>query len=144
MDEPVAEDLGAGILAIIRGKEPKEPILPAHIWIYQSLKEKGIEYVKENFDKLSENWHPADPKDWILNMIGYNLLQSGIPGELDEAIAVFELNTELFPDIANTWDSLGEAYLKKGDKKMAKKYYQKALELDPALPSAREAIKQLK
>jgi len=144
MDEPVAEDLGAGILAIIRGKEPKKPLLPAHIWIYQSLKEKGTEYVKENFDKLSQNWHPADPKDWILNMIGYNLLQSGIPGELEEAIAAFKLNTELFPDIANTWDSLGEAYLKKGNKKMAKKYYQKALELDPSLPSALEAMKQLK
>lgn len=143
MDETVAEELGAGILAIIRGQAPKSPVLPAHLWIYQSYRDKGIDYVRDHFEKLSTNWHPADPKDMILNMIGYNLLYSDDPKEIDQAIEVFTLNTELFPDIANVWDSLGEAWRKKGDRQKALQFYRKALKIRPDLPSAVAAVAEL-
>jgi CubicO group peptidase (beta-lactamase class C family) len=142
-DELVAEDLGAGILAIIRGKEPKKPVQPAHLLIYQSYREEGIKYVHDHFEELSANWHPADPKDMILNMVGYNLLYSNDPAEVDQAIEIFSLNTELFPDIANVWDSLGEAWRKKGNKSKALEYYKKALAIVPDLPSALEAVQEL-
>lgn len=143
MDEVVAEDIGAGILAIIRGREPKKPAYPAIPLIYQSYREHGIQYVEENFEELSKNWHPADPKDWILNNIGYNLLYSGIEGEKEQAIEILELNTRLFPEVANAWDSLGEALKINGRKKEAIASYQKALQLDPGLESARDALKEL-
>lgn len=142
-DEVVAEDIAAGILAIIRGQKPKKPLEPAHLLIFRTYREKGIDYVRENFEELSTNWHPADPKDMILNMIGYNLLYSDNPEELDQAIEIFTLNTQLFPDIANVWDSLGEAWRKKGDKSKALKYYKKALEIRPDLPSAKQAVGEL-
>ncbi|GJM34358.1 MAG: hypothetical protein DHS20C18_33590 [Saprospiraceae bacterium] len=140
MDEPVAEQLGVGILAIIRGKVPNQPSLPASQNVYQALQEHGTNYVKENFEALTTNFHPSDPRDFILNAIGYDLLSSG---ETDEAIQIFEFNTELFPEVANVWDSLGEAWLKKGDKKKALKYYKKALSIQPGLPSAKEAVARL-
>lgn len=143
MDEPVAEQLGTGILAIIRGKQPEPPVLPARMLVYQTFKEKGIDYVKENFETLTRNFHPDDPKDILLNMIGYNLLYSDRAEEVDEAIQIFELNAELFPDVANVWDSLGEAWLKKGDKHKALKFYKKALEITPDLPSAKKMVKEL-
>lgn len=140
MDEPVAEQLGDGILALTRGQEPKPPALPAFQSIYQSYREHGIAYVKKNFEELTRNFHPSDPRDMILNDIGYNLMFSN---DLDAALEIFQLNTELFPDIANTWDSLGEAWLNKGDKEKALTYYRKALSINPDMPSAKEAVARL-
>ncbi|WP_235298188.1 tetratricopeptide repeat protein [Portibacter marinus] len=62
------------------------------------------------------------------NKVGYRLLNQG---RSQEAVFVFQMNTQLFPDSANTWDSLAEAYLKAGDKDKAIELYNKALKMDP-------------
>lgn len=140
MDEPVAEQLGAGILEIITGKEPNAPSLPAVQNVYKAYQEKGIDYVKKNFESLTVNFHPTDPRSWILNMLGYQLMSDK---STKDALAFFQLNTELFPKEANTWDSLAECYVRLDDKANAKKYYQKALKIDPELPSALKMMKEL-
>ncbi|MDT8400576.1 MAG: serine hydrolase [Bacteroidales bacterium] len=140
MDEPVAENLGGDILALIRGQEPEKPSLPAVQLVYKSFNEEGIDYVRANFDELTLNFHPADPRDLILNIVGYTILAED---RINEAIELFRLNTELFPEVANCWDSLGEAYLIKGESTEAKKAYKRALELNPGLTSALEALKKL-
>ena len=140
MDEPVAEKLGSGILAIVRGEKPKPASLPAARNVWQTWEKNGPDYVKEHFEELTINFHPEDPKDLILNQVGYGLLSHDRP---DEAVRVFEMNTELFPDVANCWDSLGEAWLAKGDKKKALECYKKALSMDPNIPSAREMVEKL-
>ena len=58
-----------------------------------------------------------------LNNYGYTLLGQG---KIKRAIKVFTLNVERNQDNAFIWgfmDSLGEAHLKDGNKKMALKYY---------------------
>ena len=140
MDEPVAEKISFGILAIIRGQEPDAPALPVMQEVYQAYTEHGIKYVKQHFERLTKNAHPADPKAVILNQMGYNMLFSG---NLSAALEMFKLNTELFPDDPNVWDSHGEALRKKGDRDAALTSYRKALALDPQFPSAREAVAEL-
>ncbi len=140
MDEVVAEDLGLGILTIIRGKQPESPSLPAEQAVYTAFSKYGPDYVKTNWEELSKNFHPQDPKDLILNSIGYDLLSEG---NTAEAIAIFKLNTELFEEIGNCWDSYGEALLKQGDKIAALTAYKKALSINPNIPSAKEAVKKL-
>ncbi len=81
--------------------------------------------------KLSENQ---------VNNLGYDLLRAR---RIDEAIAVFKLNTEDFPRSANVWDSLAEAYEVKGDKASAIRNYKKVLEIDAANKNALEKIEQL-
>ena len=61
-----------------------------------------------------------------------------------DAIAIFHANVDLFPDEANPYDSLAEAYLKSGDKAKALEYYQKVLEIDPNFPSAVQMVAKLK
>jgi tetratricopeptide (TPR) repeat protein len=78
--------------------------------------------------------------EWSLNMAGYQLLQKD---KLDEAIKVFELNTQLFPDAFNTWDSLAEAYMKKGNNEMAVKYYKKSLNLNANNSNAQEMLDKI-
>jgi len=63
-----------------------------------------------------------------LNQYGYQLLTEG---NHDKAIEMLILNTKRHPESANTWDSLGEAYATKGDKKNAIKYFKKSLGMNP-------------
>jgi cytochrome c-type biogenesis protein CcmH/NrfG len=53
------------------------------------------------------------------------------------------VNTKLFPEIANTFDSLGEAYLGKGNKELAIENYRKAFKMDPQNKKAEKIIKNL-
>jgi len=140
MDEVVAENLGIGILSIIRGNEPEVPALPAEQLVYQALGNKGADYVINNWKQLTTNFHPDDPEDMILNQIGYELLSEN---NTDEAIKAFKLNTQMFPEVGNCWDSYGEALLKRGDKKAAIAAYKKALAINPDIPSAQRAVREL-
>jgi tetratricopeptide (TPR) repeat protein len=58
-----------------------------------------------------------------INQYGYQLLGAG---KTDEAIEIFKKNVKDHPDSWNVYDSLGEAYEKKGDKKLAVENYRKA------------------
>jgi CubicO group peptidase (beta-lactamase class C family) len=71
--------------------------------------------------------NPSDPSvaELRFNALGYAFLTRE---DYKPAIAILRLNTELYPDSANTWDSLAEAHMKKGDKKQAIALYRKALE----------------
>ena len=66
--------------------------------------------------------------EFELNNRGYQLLNQK---NYDDAIAVFTMNTDRHPESANAWDSLGEAYALKGDKKNAIKNFKKSLSLNP-------------
>ena len=76
-----------------------------------------------------------------INLNGYMLLNMK---KTDEAIKVFKLNTELYPDSFNTWDSLAEAYMVKGENAEAEKYYKKSLELNPDNSNAKKRLEKLK
>ncbi len=141
MDEPVAEKIGLGIIDILKGRAPAPAHLPASLSVFQAYEEKGIDFVKANFDELTTNFHPTDPRDFILNSLGYQLMQLD---RLDDALVIFHLNTELFPDVANVWDSLGEARLENGEEEEALSCYEKALRIDPDFPSALEAVERLR
>ncbi|HMB90033.1 MAG TPA: c-type cytochrome [Rhodothermales bacterium] len=76
-----------------------------------------------------------------LNNLGYQLLGED---KIDEAIAIFRLNTEMYPQSSNAFDSLAEAYMKKGEPERAIALYQQSLVLNPNNDNAVEMLKQLK
>lgn len=77
--------------------------------------------------------------EFEVNTIGYRLLRKK---EYSSAIKVFEMNTELYPESDNVYDSLGEAYLRNGDSLQAFKNFQKSLELNSGNKRAKEFVKQ--
>ncbi len=83
--------------------------------------------------------NPADPSvaETRLNALGYALLSRN---EFKGAIAILRMNTQLYPDSANTYDSLAEAHMNAGDRKQAIALYRKALETLPRDKSP-EAVK---
>ncbi|OGU61382.1 MAG: hypothetical protein A2V66_16005 [Ignavibacteria bacterium RBG_13_36_8] len=76
-----------------------------------------------------------------MNALGYSSLQTG---KIKDAIALFKLNTIAYPNSGNAYDSLGEAYLADGQKELALKNYEKALELNPNNTNAQQVLKELK
>ena len=141
MDEPVAENIASNILKLYRGETPNKPQLPAIQNIRKNYEKLGIDYIKENFQELTINFHPSDPKDIILNNLGYAYLYEAKDNK--KALDIFKLNTELFPNIANCWDSLGEALAMSKNKSEAIKAYKKALELNPDMETALRALQKL-
>lgn len=75
-----------------------------------------------------------------VNSLGYFLMGEG---RTREAIEVFRLNTEAFPESWNVWDSLGEAHMEDGDAERAIQCYERSLALNPDSESAREALRRL-
>ena len=78
------------------------------------------------------------------NNTGYQLMNIN---QLEPALMVFQLNTRLFPDSANAWDSLAEANWKAGNTEKAIEYYSKAIEMDPeggVGANARAMLKKVK
>jgi len=88
--------------------------------------------------RRSHESNPASPLtgEQPLNELGYAFLGAK---KNDYAVAVFRLNTELYPKSGNTFDSLGETYLALGDKDAARKAYARALEVQPDYPNAKAA-----
>ena len=60
-----------------------------------------------------------------------------------DAVEIFALNTERFPQSGNAYDSLGEAYLVLGDTAKAIANYRKSLTLDPKNSNAEVVLKRL-
>jgi tetratricopeptide (TPR) repeat protein len=76
----------------------------------------------------------------VINSAGYACLNDQ---DYRQAIQLFKLNTLLFPESANTFDSLGESYLKAGETEPAIKNYRKSLKLNPENANAREVLESL-
>jgi tetratricopeptide (TPR) repeat protein len=76
-----------------------------------------------------------------LNLYAYGLLNQQ---QTDKAIEIFLLNTKRHPESANVWDSLGEGYFTKGDKKNAIASFKKSLGLNPPAPTKANSEKFLK
>ena len=75
-----------------------------------------------------------------MNRLGYDFLRSG---KIPQAVETFRMNTELFPQSSNTYDSYGESLLKDSQKEKALIMYRKSVELNPANENAKKIILEL-
>ncbi len=75
------------------------------------------------------------------NALGYRLLQVQ---RFKDAIEVFKLNVEAYPNSANVHDSLGDGYANAGNRDEAIKAYERALQINPNYQSSIEALRRLK
>ena len=109
--------------------------------LYKTALEKGGAAAVAEYRKLkAETAVVYDFSEDELNRLGYQLLRKD---KTKDGIEIFKLNVEMFPASANPYDSLGEAYLKDGQKELALANYKKSVELNPANAGAVQVIKRL-
>lgn len=109
--------------------------------IVHTLMGENVAAAIAQYRKLKKE-HPAeyDFSEKELNALGYQLLNHA---RVADAIEIFKLNVEMFPQGSNAYDSLGEAYLRNNDRDLAIKHYKKSLELNPKNANAIEVLKKL-
>ena len=76
-----------------------------------------------------------------INDAGYRLMQDG---KLKEAVDVFKMNVQLFPQSWNVYDSLGEAYAAAGETALAIQNYEKSVQLNPKNEAGKAALAKLR
>lgn len=107
----------------------------------KTINEKGIEAAIAQYRELkakqSATYEFAETE---LNQLGYQLLRSG---KVKEAVQIFKLNVEAYPQAFNTYDSLAEAYRTLNERELAISNYKKSLELNPKNTNAVDMLKRL-
>jgi tetratricopeptide (TPR) repeat protein len=84
----------------------------------------GLNGADAHYKKLSEKFGYSIPApEQLINQMGYQFLFDNKP---EDAIAVFKTNVERYPNSANVYDSLAEAYERGGRIDLAEPLYDKA------------------
>ena len=134
-------EMSQKIAGILFGKPYKPPVRDIAETLYPTVMEKDVQAAITQYRELKTTQKDAyDFSAPQLNGLGYRLLQMK---RVKDAIEIFKLNVEMFPQNANAYDSLGEAYMENGDKSLAIQNYKKALELNPKNTNAAEKLKKL-
>ena len=107
--------------------------------LYSIIVSEGIEKAIKKYFEMKESGNLVE--EYPLNFLGYQLM--GIDKQ-KEAIEIFKLNVEAYPESYNVWDSLGEAYMKIEEYGKAIKNYEKSLELNSQNENAEIRIKRMK
>lgn len=76
-----------------------------------------------------------------LNTLGLRLLSAKMN---QQAIEIFKLNTETYPNSSNAFNSLGESYFLSGNKELALQNFEKAAQLNPKNAYATMMVQKLK
>jgi tetratricopeptide (TPR) repeat protein len=106
------------------GHAPADPLACAAI-LYQLQMPGGADHVTQQLTEARKK----DPQAQLFPEINVDIIASGYlrDGKTKEAIEIFKLNLLAYPDSADAHYNLADAYLKDGQKDLARKYAEKAL-----------------
>jgi TolA-binding protein len=116
-----------------------EPVTNA---IDQVIEDSGVEAGLKRYDEIRN----SGDKDYLfseqmLHQLGHKLLKEN---RIDDAIKIFRKNVKEYPDSFMANDALAETYYRKGENKLALKYFRIAVKLDPGYEYGRKMIDELK
>lgn len=134
-------EISRGIVNILYNQPYDLPKKSIREVLVKTILEEDLESAITQYHEFKEKY--TDDYDFAeneLNLLGYQLLGMN---KIEEAIKIFRLNIEVYPDAFNVYDSMGEAYMINGDKELAIKNYAKSLELNPENINAFQMLKKL-
>jgi acetyl esterase/lipase len=96
---------------------------------FQLIEKEGVQKARQIYEETKKRDSNAVLfSEAGMNTLGYKFVREK---RVPEAIEIFRLNVEAYPQSANVYDSLAEAYMIDGQKKIAAEYYRKALTILP-------------
>ena len=119
------------------GEKPEMPKPSLADALARGIRERGIDAAVGECNQRRQQYDATQAE---LNARGYYYLRAR---RLREAVEVFKVNEEIFPNAWNVYDSLGEAYAAAGNRELALARYRKAVELNPQAVGARRVIAEL-
>ena len=87
------------------------------------VRKRGVQFLQDEISSIKEQYRIDYP--YMLNSIGNGLIADQ---RYADALVVLNVNTKLYPDVAQTYVNLGECYLQQKDNPNAVKYYTMANE----------------
>lgn len=150
-DEASATKIANNLSAIVFGEKYTLPLPKISDVLGAKIAQNGVESAlpiyrelkKTRADKYDFREHLLDELGWDLielNEMGWDLLKSN---GVKDAIEIFKLNLENYPNSPNAYDSLGEAYLLDKNHELALINFRKFLELAPQNEHAKEMVKKV-
>jgi hypothetical protein len=119
-------------------KGPNDPL--AELFLIDLA--SGPKAALDHYAEIKQANIPGEPiTETTLNLVGYMLISAN---RLDDAIAVLARNVAEYPQGFNTYDSLGEAYMRNGQKELAIQNYEKSLKIFPGNDNAVAMLKKLR
>jgi len=127
-----------GMLAKVQDLAGRKPIGEI---MFKTIQEKGADAAVAQYRELKTTQPGVyDFSENELIDLGYQLIHLT---KFADAIAIFKLSVEAYPQSYNTYDSLAEAYMDNGDKQLAIEYYQKSLLINPGNTNGVRMLKKL-
>jgi len=133
-----------GVPEELMEQKSKQPIQDA--FTFQDFNElaslQDYQKLEELYDSILKKHPSLELPEWMFNNLGLQLVFN--PKTSQSGINIFLLAVSIYPNSANLFDSLAEAYLQVGNKEKAKENFEKSLDLYPENENAIERLKQLK
>ena len=140
--------MGAGLFAVATAQwvpqvkaayDPRKSIAET---LSATIASSGVNDAAKQYHELKATQFAAYNFDeGELNTLGYKFIRAK---KFREAIRIFQLNVEAYPQSGNVYDSLAEAYMDDGNKPEAIADYQKSLQLNPKNGNAVKMLQKLK
>lgn len=135
------QKLSDSIFGILNGQPITPPKRSIAETLYRIAAEKDVASAIAEYRKLkAQNSPEFDFAETELNTLGYQIW--GLK-RIKDAIQIFKLNAEMFPQSATPFDTLGEIYLADGQRDLALASYKRSAELDPTNANALRMVNQL-
>lgn len=115
-----------------------------HLDLEKNINEKGIESAVKEFNDWKNKRvkkYDLEIDEEAMNLLGYKYLTAG---KIKEALEIFKINVEEFPESWNCYDSLAEAYMESGEKELAIKNYERSLEMNPNNENGKKMLEKLR
>ena len=140
MKTPREGKLAQAIENILKNEPYELPKISIATKMYAIRNENGIDSAIQfyNINKVS-NYNKYDFSEQELNLLGYKLWSLN---KIDEAVKIFRINVVAYPSSSNAYESLGEAYLSKGDKRAGGSFFKESLKLDATNQDAMRMLKR--
>jgi tetratricopeptide (TPR) repeat protein len=140
--------MGAGLFAVATAQwvpqvkaayDPRKSIAET---LSATVSSSGVDAAAKQYHQLKATQFAAYNFDeGELNTLGYQFIRAK---KFKEAIRIFQLNVEAYPQSSNVYDSLAEGYMDDGNKPEAIADYQKSLQFNPKNGNAVKMLQKLK